>query len=263
MSISRTLPALLVLALLLVGCPPALTGGATRPAPPGDESDESDDSEDYEDYEDEEECEEEDWEDWYDDDDTGEDEFEPDLPDPDLPPAADCGRYAWLQGATLTFDDWQEEHVAGPGAGDEWCVSYGDSESWSLDCYWCDAEGVRLVSEYFQGGPWEEETVYYDPPLVWRHDAEPGSSWTVDMASVFVDYEEGTSWQSTGSSTFEVVDEEEITVPALTASTLVVRQTWPGYTDEWWTWVSDGLGVIQDGWSRTDIDRQLVDYELQ
>ncbi len=236
MPLDRSIPALLALALLLLGCPPELAGVRAPSEPDGEEDPEEEAEED----------------DWIDDDDAG---------DEVLPlPEGDCGRYAWLetQGARLEFDQWPDDLWASSWYG-LFCASFGDEKADLWDCYSCDEEGVRLVREHFAAAGMSEDTYYDDPPLIWRHDAGPGSVWTADW-SASIDGDDG-SWSIEGEQTVEVIGEEQITVPAGTFDTLVVRRTGT-VSDGWeWSWISEGLGPVQDGYTQTSIARRLVEYE--
>ena len=238
MPLSRPTPALFAVALLLTGCPPGLHGSPGASDLVGHDECE-DDSE-------------------IDDDDTGSGDDD----DVDSLPVLDgeCGRYAWLNtpGTQLSFDGWPEELIAVAGSEPGLvCAVWGDEEYDARDCYSCDEVGVRLVNSRWSGG-----ATYDDPPLVWRHDAEPGSSWTADWSGTLEDCSDlGGAWSLEASETVDVVDEEHVEVPAGGSFALVIRRVRSDVGGERWSWVSDGLGPIQEGWTRTDINLQLVEVE--
>ena len=253
MPLDRSTPALFAVALLLNGCPPGLHGSPGASDPLEDDEGCEDDCES-----DDEECED-DWE--IDDDDIGVD-------DDDASPLpvieGECGRYAWLNtpGTLLSFDGWPDELIAVAGSEPGLvCAVSGDDEYDAWDCYSCDEVGVRQVSSSWAGGGWCELITYDDPPLVWRHDAAPGSSWTADWSGELEDCSDG-GWESIeASETVEVVDEESVVVPAGSSPTLVVRRVRTDTSGERWSWVSEGLGPIQEGWSREEIDLQLMEVD--
>ena len=227
-----------VLALLLGGCPPDDGSDFGRTDDPGDDDDDDAATDDDDDTE------------------PGDDD--------DVVPEGDCGRYAWIQspGAVLYYDMWPEDRSASSGPDGTWCVSEGDDEYDAEQCYRCDAEGVRLATSYWRTGVECFDREYTDPPLVWRHDAAPGDSWTTDWSGVEVDCDEEGGWGTFEEQwTFEVLAEEEVTVPAGTFDTLVLRRIDDVYGGEFWEWISDGLGPVQEGvdvW----INNRLIGYEL-
>jgi hypothetical protein len=211
MQLSRALPALLLLSMLL-GSPPMVAG-------PGQE------------------------------------------PLPSL--SGECGRYAWIQipGAELLFDQGYDLQASPDAQEGLFCVWSGDDEMDIRLCYACDEEGVWLVSDYLRTGVSCGEVSYADPPLVWRHDAEPGSTWTTDWSGVDTDCDEDDGAVVQGTQSVEVIGEERVTVPAGVFDTLVVQRFGQVHGDEDWSWVSEGLGLVQGGPSQDQVSRQLVGYE--
>ena len=186
----------------------------------------------------------------------------PDSPLPLLDGA--CGRYAWLESseARLTFDQYPYDMDAWPRPEqDQWCASWGDDESDFERCYACDDVGVWLVEENSRTGANCSEITYDEPLLVWRHDAEPGASWTANRATTDEDCEEGVTVSDQGAVIVEVIEEEEIELPAGHGAALVVRRTPSDGSAERWEWISDGLGPVQEGTAETEITRGLVSYE--